>query len=393
MTYIVNGCILTMEGEKIPSGFVGISGAKISKVGEMKAFPSGFSGDIFDAGGGYVIPGLIDAHTHIGMWEDSLGFEGDDGNEDTDPATPHLRAIDAVNPCDKCFEEARHGGVSAVMTGPGSANPIGGQMAFIKTAGMRIDSMVIRAPAAIKFALGENPKMVYHGKNQSPVTRMATAAIIRDMLCKTREYIKLKERAAADPDCDEPDFDIKLESLIPLVKGEIDAHFHAHRADDIFTAVRIAKEFGLKYALIHATEGHLIAGELAKEGARVISGPAFGFRAKPELRNMSRGSASSLIGADVVTAIATDHPEIPCHMLMYCASLAEREGISDEAALRAVTIVPAQILGAGDRMGSIKKGKDADIAVFTGHPFDRKTRLAELFIDGKRQIGVSGGRT
>ncbi|MDP4110304.1 MAG: amidohydrolase, partial [Bacillota bacterium] len=302
----------------------------------------------------------------------------------TDPATPQLRAIDAVNPCDRSFCEALMAGVTTVLTGPGSANPIAGQFTAIKTYGRRIDDMVMRAPAAMKFSLGENPKNVYHEKNQTPATRMATAAIIRENLFKAAEYKKAKDRAAKDSECDAPDFDMKQESLLPLINGEVQAHFHAHRSDDIFTALRISKEFGLKPVIIHGTEGHLIADILKSENVPVITGPNLSFRAKPELKNMTFETPGILAKNGVLTAISTDHPETPLQYLMLCASLANRSGMEETDALKAVTINPAKIAGLDRRVGSIKKGKDADIVVYSGHPFDRNTEVTAVLIDGRR---------
>ncbi|MGI5972066.1 MAG: amidohydrolase, partial [Oscillospiraceae bacterium] len=278
---IINGNVLTMAGEDYSPGFVLTRGDKIISVGPMADAPGAADEEVFDAGGFFVLPGLIDAHTHLGMFEDAVGFEGDDGNEETDPVTPQLRAVDAVNPMDRCFSEAVAAGVTAVMTGPGSANAIGGQFAAVKTAGNRIDNMILRAPACMKFALGENPKSVYHLKNQAPVTRMATAALIRETLFKAREYMMKLEKAWRDEDAEEPDFDLKLQALIPLLRKEIPAHFHAHRADDIFTAIRIAREFDIDFTIVHGTEGHLIARELARENVKLICGPALGDRSKP----------------------------------------------------------------------------------------------------------------
>ncbi len=383
-TYIVNGTVLTMEDGGFQNGFVRMNNGKIVACGPMRDIPRTEGAEIFDAGGGYILPGLVDAHTHLGIWEESMGLEGDDGNEDTDPVTPQLRAIDAVNPCDRSFREALLAGITTVMTGPGSANPIAGQFAAVKTCGRRIDDMLLLAPAAMKFSLGENPKMVYHEKNQTPVTRMATASIIRENLFKAEEYKKAKEKALSDPDCDAPDFEMKLESLLPLLRGEVQAHFHAHRSDDIFTALRIAREFGLKPVIIHGTEAHLIADILKEEGVPVVVGPSLSFRAKPELRNMTFETPGILAKGGVLTAITTDHPETPLPYLMLCASLANRSGMEETDAFRAVTINPAKIMGLDKRIGSIKAGKDADVVVYSGHPFERNTSVAAVFIDGKR---------
>ena len=243
--YLINGILHTMASDVIRDGFVSFEHGKITAVGRMDELQLPEQAEVLDVTGCHIYPGLVDAHSHLGMFGDSLGFESDDGNEITDPVTPQLRAIDAINPFDRCFQEAREGGVTTVVTGPGSANAIGGQMAAIKTVGRRVDDMILRAPVAMKFALGENPKSCYNDRHETPITRMATAALIREELFKAREYLEKKDRAAADEDADAPEFDLKLEALIPVIRGELPAHFHAHRADDIATAVRIAKEFGL----------------------------------------------------------------------------------------------------------------------------------------------------
>ncbi|MCX7614320.1 MAG: amidohydrolase [Clostridiales bacterium] len=373
-----------MENLELNNGFVKIKNNKISALGPMTQLPDTNDAQVIDACGGFILPGLVDAHTHLGIWEDSLGFEGDDGNEDTDPATPQLRAIDAINPFDRSFEEALNAGVTSVLSGPGSANPIAGQFAAFKTCGRRIDDMVLTAPIALKFALGENPKMAYHEKNQTPVTRMATAAIIRENLFKALEYAKAKEKAENDPDCDAPDFDMKLESILPLLSGEIKAHFHAHRADDIFTAIRISKEFKLKPVIIHGTEAHLIADILKDENIPIITGPSLSFRAKPELRNMTFETPGILAKNGVLTAITTDHPETPLSYLMLCASLANQSGMDEREALKAITINPAKIAGLDHRIGSIKEGKDADIVIYKKHPFERNADITAVIINGKR---------
>lgn len=373
MLLIKNGTILTMAGEPIAGGEVLVNEGKIVAVGKDLSVPEGCA--VFDAGGGFVMPGIIDAHCHIGMWEDGLGFEGNDVNEGTDPVTPQLRAIDAINPLDRSFVEAYENGVTCVCTGPGSANVIGGQFITIKTKGKRVDQMVLQQPAAMKIALGENPKRVYSGKKQVPSTRMATAALLREYLLKTKDYLANKGEKAS--------FDIKLESLIPVVKGELNVKAHAHRADDIFTAIRIAKEFGLKMTLEHCTEGHLIAEELGKEGYPAIVGPTFGSREKVELKELTFETPLALHRAGVKIALMTDHPVIPVHYLPMCAALAVKAGLDEETALKAITINPAEILGISDRVGSLEEGKDADLVVFDKHPFDLQAKAICVLIDGE----------
>ena len=386
---LYNATVYCMDRPAIARGFVRfdeVSG-KITEVGEMPA--QGLAEEGIDLQGAGIYPGFIDAHTHLGLWEDGLNFEGDDGNEETDPITPHLRAIDAVNPRDRCFAEAREAGITTVLTTPGSANPIGGQIAAIKTAGGRIDGMIVKAPAAMKMALGENPKTVYNGKSQAPMTRMATAALIREQLFKAKAYAEALQRAEEseqedDGDAlDKPEFDMKCEALLPVLRREIQVHFHAHRADDMFTAIRLAKEFHLDYVLVHGTEGHQIAQELREEGARVLSGPFLADRSKPELREQTPASPGILSAAGVPVAIVTDHPVIPVQYLPLCAGLAVREGMAEEAALRAITLSPAEICGIQDRVGSITPGKDADLVVFRGSPLALSAKPERVFIQGK----------
>ncbi|MCI8497617.1 MAG: amidohydrolase, partial [Clostridiales bacterium] len=364
---IINAKLFPMDAPPIENGFLLTNGGVIEAVGPMTQAPVPV-GETVDAQGGWLFPGFIDAHTHLGMWEDGLGFEGDDGNEDTDPSTPHLRAIDAINPMDRCFREALKAGVTTVVTGPGSANAIGGQMAAVKTAGVRMDDMIVKAPVAIKMALGENPKTVYHGKNESPVTRMATAAIIREQLKKAQRYLEDCEAAERDGETDPPEFDAKCEALLPLLKREIPAHFHAHRCDDIFTAMRIAKEFRLRYTIVHGTQGWRAADILAQEGAEVFAGPLLCDRSKPELRDLTPASPGLLTQAGVTVAIITDHPVIPIQYLPLCAGLAVREGMAWEDAIRAITIVPAQLCGIDSRVGTLTPGSDADFVLFDGDP-------------------------
>ena len=387
MMRILNGVVHTMAGPVIPHGYVEVENGKIRAVGEMSARTAAAAGPVYDAGGGHILPGFIDAHCHLGMFGNALGFEADDGNESTAPCTPQLRAIDAINPQDRCFREAREGGVTTVLTGPGSANPIAGQFAAIKTDGRWVDEMVLRAPAAMKMALGENPKTVYNERKETPITRMATAAVIRQELSKTLEYMDKQDKADAEEDTDAPDYDAKLEALIPVLRGELPVHIHAHRADDIATAVRICREFGLKYVIVHGTEGHLLPELLAAEGAGVITGPSLTDRSKPELANLTIENPAILARAGVPVAICTDHPVIPIQYLPICAALAVRGGLEPEEALAAITIHPARLAGLDKRVGSLEPGKDADIVVTTGHPLDWNGKVRYVFIGGKQVKG------
>lgn len=379
-----NAYIYTAEGSPIECGYLRTEGKIITDVGDMSSFVSKEGEQITDLCGRSIYPGFIDAHTHLGMWDDGLGFEGDDGNEDSDPVTASLRAIDAINSFDRCFAEAHSSGVTTVVTGPGSANPIGGSMAAIKTTGGRIDKLIVKFPVSIKMALGENPKTTYHGKDESPVTRMATAGIIREALIKARRYAQDMDRANEDEDFDLPEFDADCEALLPVIRGELPVHIHAHRRDDIFTAVRIAEEFSLDYVLVHATEGYMCAGDLVECGARIFSGPLLCDRSKPELVNLTPASAGILDKAGIKSAIITDHPETPIQYLAICAGLAVREGMDYDSALRAITINPAEILGIADRVGSIKAGKDADFSIFPRgcDPLTLAAKPDEVYIDG-----------
>ena len=383
---IFNGVIHTMDGETIDSGFVQVKGTAIVQVGHMSQLPPGAELDhqVIDARGGHVLPGLLDIHCHLGLYGSGTGFEGDDLNEAHDTCTPQLQALDAVNPLDPDFQEARRAGVTAVLTGPGSTNPIAGQSVLLKTTGRVADQMVVRAPACMKFALGENPKTTYHKRGAGPMTRMATAALIRESLYKARQYGEKLRRAAADGEADPPDYDAALEALLPVLERKLPAHFHAHRADDILTALRIAKEFDLDYVIVHGTDGHRIADILAREHARVICGPLLTDRSKPELSHQCIENPALLDRAGVETAICTDHPELPVQYLPLSAAMAVRAGMDEDAALRAITITAARIAGIDSRVGSLKPGKDADILVCAAHPLSLDNRLRAVFVDGRR---------
>ena len=363
---IVNAQILPVVGEEIAQGFLQIENGKIVSLGPMAQAPA--DGERYDAAGALALPGFIDAHCHLGVCGDGLGIESDECNEMSDPVTPQLRAIDGVNPMDRCFAEAAAAGVTCVLTGPGSANAIGGQFIAMKTAGRRIDDLCVRFPGCMKFALGENPKMTYGEKRETPMTRMATAALIREELYKAREYMNKRARAETDPDADAPDYDAKLEALVPVLRREVPAHFHAHRADDIFTSLRIAKEFDLDITLDHCTEGHLIADELEKEGKGCLVGPTFGAKSKFELKNKCWDTPKAMVEHGLKTAIITDAPVIPLKYLPLCAGLAINAGLDEQEAWKAVTINPAVITGIADRVGSLEVGKDADVVIYKGNP-------------------------
>lgn len=380
MLLIKNGKVHTMEGKVYEKTSILIENGKIKEIGENIVVP--LDAQVIDAEGKIVMPGFIDAHCHLGMWEDAIGFEGADGNEMTDPVTPHLRAIDAINPMDRNFDEALEGGVTCVGTGPGSGNVLGGQFVAVKTFGDRIDDMIVKEPIAMKCAFGENPKRVYSEKKKSPATRMATAAILRENLMKAKEYQRKLEEANEDSS-KKPSFDMKMESLQRVINREIPLKAHAHRADDIFTAIRIAKEFDVRITLEHCTEGHLIADYIKNENLAAVVGPSFGSRSKFELKNLTFDTPGVLSKSGVKIAIMTDHPVIPIHHLSLCASLAVKAGMDEEEALKAITINAAEIMEVEDRVGSIKEGKDADIVIWSGHPFDIKSHVECTIIDGQ----------
>ena len=382
---ITNAYIYPVEGDPIPQGYLRFS-ETIEAFGPMTEYVPAENEQTFNAGGQWLLPGLVDIHTHLGLFGDGVGFEAEDCNEVGEPITPHLRAVDGINPLDPTFRESLRSGVTAVAVAPGSANPIGGQIAAIHTSGRRIDDMVIRAPLAMKFALGENPKSCYHDRDETPVTRMATAALIRQALFEAQAYGRKKQAAEENPELDPPDFDMKHEALLPVLRRQIQAHFHAHRLDDVFTAIRIAKEFSLNYVIVHGTESYLAADLMAAEGARVVTGPNLLDRCKPELKNMTFGCPAELRKAGVLCSICTDHPETPLKYLTICAAVAQKSGLSHEDAIRAITIYPARIAELDDRIGSLKPGKWADLALFTGDPLELSSECKAVFIQGRRCV-------
>lgn len=381
---IQNGVVHPMDAPVIPSGYVLLEGEKIKAVGPMEEAPRDWNGPVLDAAGGHILPGFVDAHCHLGMCGDGLGFEAEDDNESTDPCTPHLRALDGLNPLDRCFREAREAGVTTVLTGPGSGNPINGQGLAVKTVGRWAEEMVVREPASLKLALGENPKSVYHERKETPMTRMGTAALIRAQFSEALEYMDKQNKADAEEDTDPPDFDPKLEALLPALRGELPVHIHAHRADDIATAVRLAREFGLKPVVVHGTEGHLLPELLAGAHIPVITGPILTDRSKPELANSTIETPARLAAAGVEIAICTDHPVTPIQYLPLCAAMAVRGGLDPEEALKAITLNGAKLAGVEHRVGSLTPGKDADVVVTDRHPLDWLGRVTAVFIGGVR---------
>lgn len=364
----------------IVKGDILIENGKIKEIGKDIVVPLDVK--VVDAQENYVFPGFIDPHTHVGMWEDGMGYEGADGNEETDPITPHLSAIDAINAMDRNFKEAYEGGITTVASGPGSANVMGGQFVALKTYGDRIDDMVLKM-IGMKIAFGENPKSAYGKEDKTPQTRMATAALLRETLKRAKFYLEDMIDYQEDEDCDRPEYDIKLEALIPVLKKEIPLKAHAHRADDIFTAIRIAKEFNLDLTIDHCTEGHLITKHLTKENYPVLVGPSLSERCKIELRNLTFETPGILSNAGLNVCLMTDHPVVPIQYLPLCASLAVKAGMDKDKAIEAITINPAKVLGLDDKIGSIEVGKDADIVIWNNHPLDIQSKVICTIIDGE----------
>ncbi len=383
MFVIKNALLHTMEGEALANGYVAVKEGRILETGtdfDANRF-EGF--DIIDAEGRIVTPGLVDAHCHLGLIEEGVRFEGDDVNEMTDPVYPELRGLDAVNPRDRSFRRTLAAGVTTVVAGPGSANIIGGTFCAMKTHGDLVGRMVFKDEVCMKMALGENPKRVYAEKKKSPSTRMASAAIMREWLIRAKEYKEaLDAYEAGEDDAKKPAFDMKLHSLKRVFEG-MPVKIHAHRADDIMTAVRIVEEFGLKASIDHATEAYLIADTIKESGLPVILGPTMGFPGKYETAQLSFESGRILAEKGVPFAIMTDHPVVASAFTMVQAALYVKAGLSREEALQAVTKRAAEINGIDDRVGSLQKGKDADLVIWDGDPFDIMSSPETVYIEGK----------
>jgi imidazolonepropionase-like amidohydrolase len=381
--HIINGRIHTMTADGIiERGELYIRKGLIISMGQNLDVPEGTA--LLDAGGALVMPGLIDAHCHAGIFESGMGTEGNDGNETSDPVTPELRGIDGINPRCEAFEEGLKGGVTCVATGPGSANSIGGQFVAMKTWGTTLQNMVVKEPLAMKCAFGENPKNVYGASNRAPVTRMANAALIRKSLARAKEYVDKKEKSLRENKAElMPDWDQQLEALEMVIRKQIPLKAHAHRADDLLTALRIAEEFDVDITLDHCTEGHLIVDELVASGKGLIIGPSLAFRSKPELRNSSLSTAGILAAAGAKIAIMTDLPCVPLSMLPLCVGVAIKGGLSEDEAFLSVTRNAAEILGLQNQIGSLKSGLDGDVAIFDGNPFtDLTTRCLYTVVEG-----------
>lgn len=397
MLAIKNATLMTITQGTIKNGTLLVEDGKITAIGKSVKIPEG--AEVIDASGKVITPGFIDAHCHVGVYPDGIGYNQADGNEATNPVTPHLRALDALNPQDSAWMELVEGGVTTVMTGPGSANIIGGKWVCVKTAPKSsVEQMVLLEPAGMKMALGENPRRVYGSAKKLPSTRMGNAAVLRTALADALNY-KAKwdnynkklaeyEQKAADGDKeakkpDQPDFNMKLDALLPLLNGEMVARIHAHRADDILTAIRIMEEFGVRYTIEHATEGHMIADILAEKGVAVTCGPHLRARSKFETRNRTLKNPAILAEAGCKVAIQTDDMLGVKHLALHAAA-AVKYGMNEEEALKSITINPAEIIGVDDRVGSLEAGKDADFVIHTGHPFSYTTRTEMVFINGER---------
>lgn len=397
MLFIANGNIYPMEQglpEKLEKGSIAVENGKILKIGcdftyeelcrEYGRSTEEMAGDTYiDASGCWVLPGIIEAHCHMGITEEKKGMEGDDCNETVDPITPQLRAIDAINSMDAAFDDAVRAGITSAMIGPGSSNVVGGQFAFLKTKGRRVDDLIVLAPAAMKVAFGENPKVNYSGQDRSPSTRMAIAAMLREELTKAGQYRRKKELHQQKQQAEPFEVDFHYEAWLPVLEGKIPLKAHVHRVDDIFTAIRIAGEFGLSMTLDHCSEGHLIAEELSEAGYPAIVGPDLTSRSKIEVQNMSFKTAGILHAHGIKVAITTDHPVSLIGFLPVCAGLAVKAGLPMMEGLRAITINAAEICNVSDRVGSLKEGKDADIAIFDGNPMEVFTHTMMTVIDGR----------
>ena len=383
MTIVKNGMVYDAVHRDPYAADLILENGKIAKIirrEEGKDTENANAENVIDAEGLRIYPGFVEAHGHTGLHSSGIGYEGQDYNEMNDIISPQLRGIDAFQPLDDTVEAARKAGVTTICVGPGSANVLGGTFTVVKTRGKRVDDMYIIKEAAMKCAFGENPKRCYRDKCDT--SRMSTAAKLREMLFKAKEY-EAKIRAAGNDESKLPPFDMKLQALLPVIRGEMPLKAHAHQADDIFTAIRIAKEFGVKLTLEHVTEGHLIADELAKEGYPLAVGPTLMHPSKFETRHKSWTTPGILAAAGCKVSIITDAPVIPQQYLPLCAGLAVKAGMDPFAALQAITINPARHIGAADRVGSIEEGKDADLVITDGDPFEVGTNVKYVLIDGE----------
>jgi imidazolonepropionase-like amidohydrolase len=377
---ITNARVYTITKGIIENGTVLVNEGKIAGVGSPIDIPADYQ--LIDAKGQVLTPGLIDVHTHLGVYEEIIGKAGADGNELTDPVTSQVRALDAINPADRGFRDAYQGGITCAQVMPGSGNVIGGEMVTVKTFGRIVDEMIVTKNSGMKIAFGENPKRVYGDKGKMPASRMGTAAVLRETLIKAQNYMRKIEQAGGD-ESKLPDRDLKLEIVVKALKREIQVRAHAHRADDIVTALRIADEFNLDITIEHCTEGHKIADYIADKKVRVSVGPTLSNRSKIELAEKGFHTIVELTKAGVPVSITTDHPVVPIETLTIAAAVAVREGVEEHVALEGITITAAKHLGIEDRVGSIEVGKDADLVLWSGHPFDYLSQVQFTLIDGK----------
>ncbi len=378
---ITGGRVVPVEGDPVEGGTVLMIDGKIAAVAGPGFEPPPGT-DSVDAAGKWVLPGFIDAHAHLGVYEEGEGWAGSDTNELTGPVQAHIRALDAINPAEEGFRDAISGGVLAVNINPGSGNPIGGQTVAVRCWGRTVDEMVLREPAGLKSALGENPKRVYSEKKETPSTRLGTAAVIRSAFVEAGNYLAKQEDHSPERS-GATERDLKLEALGRVLRREIPWRQHCHRADDIATAMRLAAEFGYDLVIDHGTEAHLLADKIAAAGIPVVIGPLLTSRSKVELRNRSLANPGRLAAAGVMIAITTDHPVVPVHFLIHQATLAVKEGLDPVTALRSVTINPARIIGVADRIGSLSPGKDADVVIWSGDPLDVMSRAEVAYIGGR----------
>lgn len=378
---IINGKVLTMAGTCYDSACILVEGKKIIQIAEVIDRQENKDGIVVDVKGAWVLPGLIDAHSHIGISEEKTGFVGNNSNETTNPITPHIKALDAINPMDSAFHTAIKCGITSVMVGPGSSNVVGGQFAFMKTHGRCVDDMIVLEPAAMKIAFGENPKTNYGDKNMMPSSKMSIGAMLRETLFAAKQYADDKRRAKEKDEFFKEDF--RKECWLPVLERKIPLKAHVHRADDILTAIRIAKLFQLDLTLDHCSEGHLIAEEIRESGYPAIVGPILATRNKVELRYVDLKTAGILNQAGIKVAMTTDHPVLSIECLPLCVGLAVKEGLDIEEGLKAITINAAEICRVQSRVGSIEVGKDADIAIFDGNPMEIVTTCLYTIIDGQ----------
>lgn len=376
---IINAKVYTMEDDQVwDRGYVRFENGKITAVGPMDQAPCADGEETLDAMGGCVMPGMIDAHTHIGICAESINVAAEFVNEMTDPDTAQLRAIDGFFPFDTAIPKARAAGVTTALISPGSANAFGGQIAAVKLDRTRVEDMILKAPVAMKMATGDNVRTTYGPQNKLPMTRMGIAAVMREAFMQTLDYLERKERG------EHPALNVRWEALAPVVRHELPIHIHAHRSDDIYTAMRVAREFGLELVVVHATDGAVTAQDMAREHVPAIVGPSLFSSTKLETLNLSFKTPGIMAKAGVKIALTTDHDVVPLEYLPICAAVAVREGLDPYEALKAITINPAQITHLDDRIGSLKPGKDADIAVFSGHPLDWMSRPVAVFVSGRR---------